>query len=157
MTNLLGTTNSPYLLSQRGNSAKIYVEKTLSKLAKNIYVLDGNYMRNWNEFSKYISGSLNFPEYYGQNWDAYGDLMCDLSWLKLTDLVIVISNANKLFYDSEIDRNIFQETVNDFGDYWSSPATSGGWESDVPMPFHVILFSTKPLPGYNAPVFKENM
>lgn len=113
-------------------------------------------MRNWSEFSKTMAKTLKFPTYYGQNWDAYSDLMSDLSWLELSDLVIVIFNAEKLLHEREKDMAIFQSCVEEFGEFWTDPAAQGGWPEDSPMPFHVILYSAAPLSGFNAPLYQAN-
>ncbi|MBL4890545.1 MAG: barstar family protein [Rhizobiaceae bacterium] len=115
-------------------------------------------MRNWDEFSSTMAKALKFPAYYGQNWDAYDEVMRDLSWLELSELIIVIFNAEKLLRERVRDRTIFQSGVEMYGEYWNDPAAEEDWPelAPKPMPFHVILFSATPLSGYNAPLYQDN-
>lgn len=36
-----------------------------------------------------VGKSLNFPDYYGKNWDAFWDCVCDLSWINQRTVVLV--------------------------------------------------------------------
>ncbi len=41
------------------------------------------------QLHKALSEALNFPEYYGFNWNAMSDCLRDLSWIKERTVVIV--------------------------------------------------------------------
>lgn len=36
-----------------------------------------------------LDANLGFPEYFGSNWDALWDCICDLSWLEPVQVVLV--------------------------------------------------------------------
>src|SRR5579872_5652713 len=36
-----------------------------------------------------LAHDLDFPQYFGQNWDASYDLLCDLSWISQRRVVII--------------------------------------------------------------------
>jgi len=36
-----------------------------------------------------IAAALNFPGYFGRNWDAFWDCICDLSWLDAHTIAMV--------------------------------------------------------------------
>lgn len=36
-----------------------------------------------------LSSALFFPDYFGRNWDAFDECICDLSWLSPGDVVLV--------------------------------------------------------------------
>lgn len=36
-----------------------------------------------------LDASLGFPEYFGGNWDALWDCICDLSWLEPVQIVLL--------------------------------------------------------------------
>ncbi len=44
---------------------------------------------------------LNFPDYFGRNWDAFIDCLSDLSWID-QDAVIVVHDALPSLKDSEL-------------------------------------------------------
>jgi hypothetical protein len=43
-----------------------------------------------------IAAALQFPYYFGENWDALADCLADLGWLTADAVVIFISNAARL-------------------------------------------------------------
>lgn len=36
-----------------------------------------------------LASTLDFPEYFGYNWDAFDECVCDLCWLPPGDVVVV--------------------------------------------------------------------
>ena len=45
---------------------------------KEKYTLDFSTIKNWDEFHKIIKNELDFPDYYGRNWDACWDCLTDM-------------------------------------------------------------------------------
>lgn len=39
---------------------------------KEKYTLNFSKIEHWSEFHQIIKDELDFPEYYGKNWDAFG-------------------------------------------------------------------------------------
>jgi len=50
---------------------------------------------------------LNLPDYFGGNWDALYDVLCDLSWLECNTVIITHKSTPNL--DSE-DLKIYKQT-----------------------------------------------
>ncbi len=44
-----------------------------------LYYLDGEHIHNKAEFLENCAEVLNFPDYFGYNWDAFEDCLTDLS------------------------------------------------------------------------------
>lgn len=59
------------------------------------------------------SAALEFPEYFGHNWDAFEECINDLpDWLPSSRYVIVVSNADRLFADCSVaERKRFANTL----------------------------------------------
>ena len=62
-------------------------------------------------FSKF-SQSIWFPEYFWNNWDAFGDVMTD-SFFVNKDIIITIKNIDSLLSSSNEDKRIFSDILLD--------------------------------------------
>ena len=58
------------------------------------------------EILNFYAQELNFPEYFGENWDAFNECITDLNWLsqKLikiihTDIPLINFNDKKIYID----------------------------------------------------------
>lgn len=45
---------------------------------KELYVLDFSQIKNYSELHEIIKKELDFPDYYGRNWDAFWDCLTDM-------------------------------------------------------------------------------
>jgi RNAse (barnase) inhibitor barstar len=57
-----------------------------------------------------FSQELHFPDYFGGNWNAFFDCLCDLSWLIQSEIVIVHLSLPKLASD---DMKLYLECLAD--------------------------------------------
>lgn len=48
------------------------------------------------ELLKRFAAPLNFPDWYGQNWDALADCLADLSWIEAEGYLFLLENADDL-------------------------------------------------------------
>src|SRR5258708_1659656 len=55
-----------------------------------------------------LAGALEFPRWFGGNWDALEDCLSDLSWIKADGHVLLIEGAAALPAD---ERGIFVEIL----------------------------------------------
>lgn len=78
-------------------------------MSKNIVHIDGRNLRNKAEFLTTVSKALNFPDYFGNNWDAFAECLDDLYWQN--NIALIIEHANELLIDAEEDRKILFEIV----------------------------------------------
>lgn len=58
--------------------------------------LDGNRCRSLAEFLREIGVALQFPSYYGENWDAFEECIHDLEWLPDAQIDLIVENADRL-------------------------------------------------------------
>jgi len=55
----------------------------------NLFVQIPAGIKNRDELFSVLSEKLNFPEYFGQNWDALYDLFRDFSWISEHTIILV--------------------------------------------------------------------
>jgi RNAse (barnase) inhibitor barstar len=88
-------------------------------------VIEGRKISDKNSLFKEFSEKLNFPDYFGFNWDAFSDCLTDLSWLEHKNSFFIIYKETRQFRlanpeDWRIAQDILLETV----DYWREQGKS---------------------------------
>ena len=95
-----------------------------------------------------FAAALQFPYYFGENWDALNDCLHDLEWLPGKAYVIFIMNSNRLLEGEDPkERRQLLQLLAQVGEAWAKPVK-------VPHPrpaigFHTVLQCT---PGDEADV-----
>lgn len=83
------------------------------------------------EFAK----ALDFPDYFGHNWDALEECLADLEWLPAKGYVLLITDAEAVIPNDEEEYETFLEILDDAGEAWSKGQTTNGQSA----PFHVFF------------------
>lgn len=67
-----------------------------------IVVVDCNVgqVKNDADLFKTISTALNFPDYFGNNWDAFEECLSDMEWLPTKSYVLMLFDAENLWKDA---------------------------------------------------------
>lgn len=80
------------------------------------------------------SAALQFPYYFGENWDAFHDCINDLEWLKAKAVIVGVLEANKVLEASPTDAAKLASVLQSAAEHWNHPAKPG-----VAKPFHIVL------------------
>jgi len=96
-----------------------------------------------------FAAALQFPDYFGENWDAFNDCLTDLEWLR-TDrgYVLVITEPDAVLAAERAKTlKTFVEILTDAVQYFGeNPVHS--WQGDMrPLEFHVLLIAGKANPS----------
>lgn len=78
---------------------------------------------------------LEFPDYFGHNWDALEECLADLEWLPAKGYVVLITDAQCVIPDEEEEYETLLEVLSDAGEAWSKGQTGDGRRA----PFHVLF------------------
>ena len=94
-------------------------------------------MRSLKTLFDEFASVMQFPSYFGQNWDAFDECINDLEWLAGSAYILIITKANQLLIEEEKKQlSIFLHTLQDASTEWSQKT-----EPDSPTPFHVLLLA----------------
>jgi hypothetical protein len=63
-----------------------------------------------------FSRALGFPDWFGRNWDALEDCLCDLSWRHAAGYVLLIDGHEALAQDQ---RGILLDVLAAAAEYWT--------------------------------------
>jgi len=108
---ILDVENEPFIEAE-------FSQKDLQKLklvleSKNIFfrVLDFSEVDSKQKLMSEFEKKLEFPEYFGRNWDALKDCLCDFSWTDSNGFVFVIPCLpNLTLYETYILLHILYES-----------------------------------------------
>jgi RNAse (barnase) inhibitor barstar len=66
-------------------------------------------LRRKGDLFRALDAGLNFPAYFGQNWDALEECLCDLTWLELAKGVVLLHH--KLPLANQSQRSIYLDIL----------------------------------------------
>ena len=144
----------PSIIQKFKNSSAPHIHLTSSGLKEveasfldhgfNIVTLDGSKMRDSQSLFREFADKLQFPDYFGFNWDAFDEGISDLDWLGYDNYVFIVVNAIFVLVDEKKRRSSFFNILNDVGSEWAEMYKENLWFDypKKPISFHVILIGT---------------
>lgn len=81
------------------------------------------------DFFREISASFQFPWYFGENWAAFDECICDLEWLNFKRFYLVINDFSKMFKGNGKLQEILINYLACAVEYWDS----------LDIPFYILL------------------
>ena len=84
--------------------------------------------------------ALEFPDYFGHNWDALEECLADLEWLPGKGYILLITDAGYVLPDEE-EYETFLEILRDAGEAWGNG--QAGMGARRATPFHVLFAVSK--------------
>ena len=86
-----------------------------------------------------FSAALQFPYYFGENWNAFNDCISDLDWLNCEFCVVVIFNSDRMLIDE--DKSEFETLMKILLEARARRTESLQSVDDVlkDLPFYVVL------------------
>jgi hypothetical protein len=92
-------------------------------------------MRERSGVFEQFAALLQFPRYFGENWNAFVDCMGDLDWLHTSAILLVLLDAPELLSNAEPDEfGLLLRVLED-----SAESFSRATEFRAAQPFHVVL------------------
>jgi hypothetical protein len=105
------------------------VERTGKAIAR---VIRGKHATTEASFFNECAAALQFPLYFGENWDAFRDCMLDLAWLEARGCTLVIADALHLLEKAKPEALAnFVKIVTEATQQWN--------KQGKPKPFHVVF------------------
>jgi RNAse (barnase) inhibitor barstar len=83
-----------YLLEESHPAERL--ERLADELGLAFFHIDGRDIRTKNQFLEQASLALRFPEYFGNNWDAFADCLTDMSRHEADGFVILYEHFDSL-------------------------------------------------------------
>ncbi len=127
-----------YLL---GDSLSVeHLEKLTGERGLAFFHLEGRDIRDKDQFLKKAALALRFPEYFGNNWDAFSDCLTDMSWHESSGFVILYDHFDSLAEHSPRDFEIALEIFKESAEFWHNQGKA-----------LFVLLQGKPIAGIEIP------
>ena len=81
--------------------------------------------------------ALEFPDYFGHNWDALEECLTDLEWLPAKGYILLVTDAAHVLPNDDTEYETFLEILRDAGEAWGSG--QAGMGARQATPFHVLF------------------
>lgn len=106
--------------------------------------LRGDKMKRVNSLFDEFAAALQFPYYFGENWNAFDECLTDLAWLPGDVYILIVTNSEATLAEEDEEQLVtLIDILQNAGEEWSRPVeTSESW-SHPPVPFHVIFQSSE--------------
>lgn len=137
-------TDDPAFCLLAGGTQEVdqYVAKVRYEAGKRltVIVLRGSKMQSMDGFYDELAAALQFPLYFGRNWNALDECLVDLEWLPADAYLLVLADASSVLKTAgEGDAEAFWKLLARSSKEWSEGASLGGGLIRKPTPFHVVL------------------
>ena len=117
------------------------LKNLINEVGGKLFILEGRNMQTEESLHNEFSNKLNFPSYYGKNWDAFNDCISDLSWLNTESVRIVIDNFNDVLPENEKGKKILVEILQDALIYAEDKERKKSFEE--PIPEFILVVESK--------------
>jgi RNAse (barnase) inhibitor barstar len=76
-----------------------------------------------------VASAMQFPDYFGHNWDALDECLCDMDWLPAEGYLLVLRDSAKGWSQNPYVLGRFVTTWLEASEYWMEEDT----------PFHLVF------------------
>src|SRR5260221_4815902 len=70
------------------------LEKLVTAAGWGYFHIEGQKLMKKEQFLNHAALAMHFPEYFGDNWDAFEDCLTDLSWIDARGFVILYDHTD---------------------------------------------------------------
>lgn len=140
LARLLEKPASPFILSSTGLEFRI-LERFVTRATgeQKVVVLNGRRMETWTGFFAEFIENFELSEYFGHNLDALAECITDLSWMKASGYVMLVSASDRILFRENDKIEVLLDQAEWAGEHWATPVRIGQWWDRDAIPFHTLL------------------
>jgi len=107
---------------------------------RSVVVLRGERMQDIKSLIQEIAAALQFPYYFGGNWNALDECIKDLEWLPSKVFILGITRSELvLSQGSDDDQLAFGRLLRETCEIWSAPYDEDKEWGRPGRPFHIVM------------------
>jgi len=101
-----------------GHAAKNDLKRLAKQHGLAFFALDGKIIHNKDQFLKQAAAALQFPSYFGGNWDAMADCLTDMEWHGAEEFMIFYGNCDPFALNEPDQFAVALEIFNESAEFW---------------------------------------
>lgn len=119
-----------------GSAVSGWIESGLT-----VRVVRGRKMRTLGGLFDEFAAALQFPLYFGENWDAFDECISDLETLSAGEgYVVTIIEPDQVLVDAGVEAlRLLANSLESAASEWSQSVELGEWWDRPAIPFHLVL------------------
>lgn len=114
-----------------------YLQNVVNK-KNNTWIIRGIRCKKRETLFQEWAAALQFPSYFGNNWDAFEECLNDLSWISSSKIIIIVTRINEIFFQNEKLFSKLLEILNSVSNNWTKKKDNESQSNGVKL-FHVFL------------------
>ena len=83
-----------------------------------VYDIQGAAIQSKLELLDAMAATLDFPDYFGRNWNAADECLRDMPWVSGQRVVLLVRDARRLMGNETVEFDIFLDVVTDAAELW---------------------------------------
>jgi RNAse (barnase) inhibitor barstar len=107
------------------------IERLKQDKGTKVYVLDGNRIVDSTSLFQEFATAMQFPEYFGHNWDALKDCLTELDGHEVDRYIITIDKLDRFINNDPSQWTNFLDVCKSVVEYWQ----------DTETPVYILLHS----------------
>jgi len=129
------------LLRPADERSHALAQRAWTDVGLSVRVIRGRRCRTRPSLFDEFAAALQFPWYFTENWDAFGDCLADLDWIpQRAGHVIMVKEPELLLVDEdEAQFGVFLDVLRMVALEWSTAVEFGEWRDRPAVPFHLVL------------------
>ncbi|MHC5674683.1 barstar family protein [Nostoc sp.] len=96
------------------------VEQIAAEPGTKVFYLDGKKINSKETFLNKAAEAMQFPRYFGANWDAFDECITDLTWCPAERYVILYDHADIFAQAEPTQYQIALDIFNSAKEYWEA-------------------------------------
>lgn len=92
---------SPWAVLATGHERALDTFARLAPSDVDVRIVRGSRCENERDFFREWAAALQFPYYFGHNWDAFNECLNDLEWIRADRLLIALSSVENVLVDDQ--------------------------------------------------------
>lgn len=95
-------------------------------------------IKSTEELFKYYASLLQIGGYFGHNWSALDEILCDFEWINENEIEILHDGLPRL--DSERDFKLYLEMLSDAVDFWNGKGINAPYLPQRKIKHKLIIY-----------------